>query len=179
MAFFTSEVNSLFFHTHKCFDLVQEGLINIQGVSVMPTEQNPITSLISKISALVNQIQTHNKPLQKISHENLAKLEQLEKAMEAFVEINNIAAKDAKIDLEKLNAGIASEPISLKDRRLLERAKAIEKDAKRLHLELSKAIQRGKDNYSKEDDSDIEKKKKIKTRQKRFKRLGGDGWMKL
>jgi len=145
----------------------------------MPTEQNPITSLISKISALVNQIQTHNKPLQKISHENLAKLEQLEKAMEAFVEINNIAAKDAKIDLEKLNAGIASEPISLKDRRLLERAKAIEKDAKRLHLELSKAIQRGKDNYSKEDDSDIEKKKKIKTRQKRFKRLGGDGWMKL
>ena len=146
----------------------------------MSKEKNPLVLLISQVSELVSKIQSHRKPLNEVSSEDLAKLEQLEKAMDAFVEINDIAAKESNIDFKKLRAELSKNPLSLKDKRLFDRAKSIEKDARQLHLELSRVASRGK-NLSSENNSekDAEEKKKIKTRQKRFKRLGGDGWMRL
>ncbi len=138
----------------------------------MKQEDTSLPALISQVSDLLQRIQTNTKPLNLISPEILTQLETLEKAMSAFVTINDTAIKDANIDIEKLNAEITGPSISVKDKRLLERAKIIERDAKYLQIALSKSIR--EDNQ----DDDVNKKKS-KARQKKFKRLGGDGWLRL
>lgn len=142
----------------------------------MNPEQDPLPSLFSKISELVQKIQNNKKPLGELSPDILAKLTTMEQAMQAFVDINSLALQDAGIDIEKLAAELSKTPMSLKDKRLLDRAKSLEGDVKYLHLNLSKIGESGQTSGSEPSEKE---KKKSKARQKRFKRLGGDGWMRL
>ena len=143
----------------------------------MAQDKNPIAPLITEISKLLHTIQNHKKPIKEINASDLQKLEQLEKAMQAFIEISAIASQDPEFLAEQSKAQLTKHSLSMKDKKLIDRAKAIEKDAKHLQLVLSKSISRSKTSPSEDDKEEIEKRKRIKSNQKKFKRLGGDGWI--
>jgi len=138
-------------------------------------EKNPLEPLLSQIGDLINKIQTHDKPLAEVSPEVLQKIEMLEKAFTFIEELNARVYQDAGVDIDKLRYEMFENPnLTPKDKRVLERAKTLENDAKSLKQQLEKALE-GKKQPEKGDS-----KKERKKRKDKFKPLGGDrGWIPL
>lgn len=139
-------------------------------------EQNSLNYLLGQVGDLLQKIQ--KRPVKdKIPPEALMELERLELAIDLFLELNQKSFQEANIDIEALRKHTAvSKSLTDKEKQILDRAKQIEKEARNIRLNLSPALQRGRQLTTPKDP----KKQRVKERRKKFKPLGGDkGWIPL
>lgn len=140
-------------------------------------EKNLLGALLEQIAELVKKIQTYDKPIADFTPETLEQLSTLEKAIEAFEFIDQQALQEANLDIKKLEGALSEfKNTPTKDMRILDRAKSVAREAKYLQLVLSQTIQKRSSNKKESLDP---QKKLARDRQKKLKRLGGDGWIRL
>lgn len=135
-------------------------------------DKNTLSSLIAQVSIILDIVQKEGQKIE-ASPEVYEALNRLEEGMERFLQLNQKALQESHIDIEKAQRANTMTP---KEKNLLERAKTIERHARALQLRLSKKLEQGSATPTRK--GDVEQKK-MKERQKRFKRLGGDGWLRL
>lgn len=138
-------------------------------------EKNPIEPLLNQVGDLLQKIQNYDKPLEDIPKEVLFELEALEKLFHRFEDLNQKALTQANIDLDDLkrSALSPSSQASPKDKQLLEKSIAMEKDIEQMKRYLTQIL---RSRESKEPN----KNKALKERRKKYKSLGGDkGWIRL
>ncbi len=142
--------------------------------------KNRIDLLLFQVAEIIQVIQNHKGPIaENISPSLLEDIEKLEKTFAQFNELSEKSFKESHIDIEQLRTEtVRSTNTSAKDKQLLQRAKNIERDARKLQLSLSKAMERGKRQGATTHQDPL--KRKIKERRKLFKPLGGDrNWIPL
>ncbi|MCE2983369.1 MAG: hypothetical protein LW832_07370 [Parachlamydia sp.] len=142
-------------------------------------EKNPIDLLLAQIADMIQKIQNHKESIaENISPRVLEELERLESAIAIFDEANQKSFEEANINLDALRLEASrSSAMNEKDKQLLQRARDIEKDAKKLEFAFSQMIQNGKKTKTQSTDR---LKDQIKERRKKFKRLGENkNWIPL
>lgn len=135
--------------------------------------RNPLDIMLTYIGDLLKFLEEHKGSIsQNLTPEVYKQLEQLEKVIDSFDEMNRNALKTAHINIHALSEStLHSSQVEPKDKALLERAKRIERDARELKLQYSLAINRASKNSDKE---------KRRERRKKFKNFGNDrGWIPL
>jgi ribonuclease HII len=139
-------------------------------------EKNPLEPLLAEVAALLEKIQTHKKEIQDIPPEVLQRLALLEQTINIFEEMNQRTLTAAQIDIDKLTQETLTSPdLAPQEKKFFERIQVLKQDSTNLHARLAKVVARAqKDNQK--DQSD-ENKKLNRERQKKFKRLGGKGWI--
>jgi hypothetical protein len=145
------------------------------------SEKNPFEDLFSQIGDLLSQIQNNQTPLTgDVPPEVMKEVDRLEKQIGLFCEMTEKVIQDSGIDIHQLQQEARnSSNIKAKDKRILERAKQIELDAKNIHFRLSAALNRDKGKKT-PSSGESDRKKQIKERRKKYKSIGGDrGWIPL
>ena len=146
-------------------------------------EKKPsLDHLLMQISEMLETIENQEGSISKnLTPEVLTKLDILESAVPIFLQHQRETFKEANIDIEHLiQDTLESSDSNPKNRQLLKRAKAIEKDARTLQLAFSKAIERGSGRKKTKRLSKDVNKQQLKERRKLFKPLGGDkNWIPL
>lgn len=101
-----------------------------------------------------------------------SKLEALEQQMQFFRQVTEEAIKRSGIDSKELEGNVQTPPKEFagKDRRIIERAKNLKAELKSLEKEYDDKVVFFKMHAKKQ-------KTAGKKRKKKFKRLGGQGWM--
>lgn len=143
-----------------------------------PDTQASLDRLLSEVGDLLQIIQKIDSPLN-ITPEIAAQVKQLEKAFGMIDEIYQQKFHETLPDIDKLKeeASSAESNLPQKEKQFFNRAQLIERDARKLQLTYSKALERGKKSSTSENDA---AKQKRKERRKLFKPLGGDrNWIPL
>lgn len=136
-------------------------------------EKNLTKHLLNQVGDLLQKIQNHDKPIGDISPEFIKQLEILEKTFKQYEELNDKTQKEANIDIEALRLEFYRSPsIHSKDKKLIDKLKTIEKDARQLQAVVAKSLG---------SQAVLSKKDKIiKERRRKFKSMGGEkGWIRL
>ncbi|MBA3723138.1 MAG: hypothetical protein H0W88_12160 [Parachlamydiaceae bacterium] len=145
------------------------------------TQKNPLHLLLAEAAHLLQELQTHDKPIKEIPPEVLQKLELLKQTIDIFTELNQRTYEAAGIDIETISRDAINSPnLPQKDKQFFERANKIEHDAKNIHDHLSKVLESKEKNKEKEKKTKIKKKKTkrhIPDESKKFKRLGDSDWI--
>jgi hypothetical protein len=140
-------------------------------------KNNPFENIFEQISDLLSM--THEKSEKPLSEEKLdenigKQIDELEKGVEIFRKITDEALKRSGIDEENLKKTIRNPSAELlgKDKRILEKAKKLRGELEAIEREYARKSQVVK----------LQKKQSKtagKKRKKKFKRLGGQGWIPL
>lgn len=141
------------------------------------TNPNQFEDILEQIADLLSM--AHEKGGKALSEEKLdenieEQLEELEKGVEAFRQITDEALKRSGIDEEMVRATIQNpgQDLGRKDKKILEKANKLKRELEKIEREFAKKSQLAKT-----------QKKKAKTagkkRKKKFKKLGGEGWLPL
>jgi hypothetical protein len=138
-----------------------------------------LEQLLVEITEMMQLLQKHRGPVtQNVTPEVLKKLDDLEQAMAAFNEIQQKAFQAANLDIEKLKEECLSAPSDSKEKKILQRAKAIEQDAQALQSALSQAT--GQTHAPKKSKRKTKATQSMRERRKLFKPLKGDNkWIPL
>lgn len=143
-----------------------------------PDTQASLDRLLSEVGDLLQIIQKIDSPLN-ITPEIATQIKQFEKAFGMIDEIYQENFNQTLPDIEKLKEEVIDSDSNLpqKEKQFFNRAKLIERDARKLQLAYSKALERGKKSGAPENDAARQKRKE---RRKLFKPLGGDrNWIPL
>ncbi len=136
--------------------------------------KSPIEVLLMQANDILRYFHDHKGSIaENMTPKLLEDLDKLEQAFAQFKELNEKVFKESNIDVERLKAEAMRSPnYSQKDKKLFQRAKEIEREARNMQLSLSKAMERGKRENAGASKDPL--KRKIKERRKLFKPLGGD-----
>lgn len=142
-------------------------------------EQRATTDkLLVQIAEMMQTIQKNKGSFSnRLTPEILGKIERLELIFAALQEIDQRILDTVGVDMQRLGIEtLHSTEISSQDKQLLQRAQALENDARQLQTAVSNAIGKRKDAKRKGSST----KKKIKERRKLFKPLGENkNWIPL
>jgi hypothetical protein len=144
-------------------------------------DKNLIEPLLNQVGEILKQLQEHKGSIsQNLNPDVLGKLERLEMMVDAFEELNKKSQEAAQIDPQQLLLELERSPkISPKEKKILERARQMERDAKNLKSQYAEIVASNKVNKIPSIKKSTEKKIG-KDRKNKFKLLGGNqGWIPL
>jgi hypothetical protein len=143
-------------------------------------EENPFDKVFDQIADLLALIQgkkslpSKKKSTEKPPYEDIeAQLEVLERGAEAFRAITDEAIRESGLSEESIQQSIQEMPstLSSKERRILKRAAELKKESDKLCVQLEQKARIAK--------KAGKRKTPGRKRKKKFRRLGGQGWIPL
>lgn len=137
---------------------------------------NPFDHLFDQIADMIELAQNKKSSALtgKLDEDIDEQLDELERSVELFKEITDIAIERSGLNKDTLEASIENPPTSFShgQKRIMERASKMKDELKKIENEFNRQRMIAK----------VQKKKAKTTgkkRKKKFKRLGGQGWMPL
>ncbi len=148
-------------------------------------KNNPLESMLTQMTDLMEAIREHKGPINEISPEFIKEIEELKQRLVALNHTAKEQLAKASLDPKTIRIDVmGSSKLSDKEKRAFERATRVNRDVKMLKTEIEKTIKKRKQNkdlsISKPKKKTITTKAQIQKRRKRFKPIGGDkNWIPL